>query len=30
MVQVTAWKFATKLASQQGLPPPEPLPADLW
>ena len=30
MVQVSAWKFACKRAIQQGLPPPEPLPADLW
>jgi hypothetical protein len=30
MVQVSAWKFACKQAIQQGLPPPEPLPADLW
>jgi hypothetical protein len=30
MVQVTAWKFACKRASQQGYPPPEPLPPELW
>jgi hypothetical protein len=30
MVLVSAWKFASKRAFQQGQPPPEPLPADFW
>jgi|GEM_PF-2181692 len=30
MVQATAWRFAYKHASLHGLPPPEPLPIDLW
>jgi hypothetical protein len=30
MVEILAWKFACKEATRLGLPPPEPLPADLW
>ena len=30
MVQALAWRFACKAASRQGLPPPEPPPADQW